>query len=271
MKGLGVIGVGAMGSAIVRRIVESGVLAAGDVAVTDREPALAVRLSEELGVRAATAGELVQTVDAVLLAVKPHQVEELLQKLRAYLSTGQLLISIAAGITLGQLSRWTSNRQPVIRVMPNTPCLIGQGMSVMSVNECVNEEQLNWTRRLLAVTGRVLVLPESSMDAVTGLSGSGPAYTYLFLEALIDGGVTAGLSRKEATELAAQTVLGAAQMVLETETHPAVLKGMVTSPAGTTAAGLRVLEARAVRSAVIEAVLAATSRSRELGQDSDDT
>ena len=264
MKGLGVIGVGAMGSALARRIVESSVIPGDKIILADRREEHVRDLAQELSLQWAKIPVLAEATDTIILAVKPQQMQDVLAELGDYLTSAHLVISIAAGITLTDLTKWMGEDKAIIRVMPNTPCLIGKGAVVMSPNAHVTETQLDLAQRLFAVTGGVWVLPEEQMDAVTGVSGSGPAYVYLFIEALIDGGITAGLSHDVAKELAIQTVIGAAQMVRETDEHPAVLKKLVTSPAGTTAAGLRELERGSVRASIIEAVLAATARSREL-------
>lgn len=264
MKGLGIIGVGAMGSALARRIVDASVIPSNTITLADRREEHVRCLAQELGLRWAKIPALAEATDTIIVAVKPQQIGGLLADLGGYLTPSHLVISIAAGISLADLASWIGEKQPVIRVMPNTPCLIGEGAVVLSPNTNVTETQLELAQKLFAVTGKVWVLPEEQMDAVTGVSGSGPAYVYLFIEALIDGGIAAGLGHEVATELAIQTVIGAAHMVRETDEHPAVLKKLVTSPAGTTAFALRELERGSVRGAVIEAVLAATARSREL-------
>ena len=176
-----------------------------------------------------------------------------------------VVMSIVAGLTLASLEKFFQ-KQPVVRVMPNTPLSVGAGMSAYALNEKAEQADVSFVEKILSACGRAVKVQESMMNAVTGLSGSGPAYGFLMIDALSDGGVMAGLPRDTATLLAAQTMLGAAQMVLATGKHPDVLRDQVTSPAGTTIAGVRVMERGGVRGALIDAVLAATERSEELGK-----
>lgn len=203
--------------------------------------------------------------DTLLLCTKPQQAEEALAALRESGAQDALLVSVAAGLTLD----WLESRCPkgfrVIRCMPNTPALVGKGAAAFARGSKATDEDAAFAARLLGSVGIAVEVPEKLLDAVTGLSGSGPAYVYLAIEALADGGVRCGLPRTEAQQLAAQTVLGAAAMVLETGQHPGTLKDMVTSPGGTTIAGLAALEKAGFRSALIEAVSAAARRSQELG------
>ncbi len=201
--------------------------------------------------------------DIVIVAVKPQQVADALLGKSGYLKN-KLIISIAAGIKIATLKTITGCDR-IVRVMPNTPALIGQGMSAYSTAAQVSGEDICETERILGSVGSFCCVNESLMDAVTGLSGSGPAYVFDFIQALADGGVNAGLPREVALQLAAQTVAGAAQMVLATGTHPAVLRDQVTSPGGTTIRGLTVLEENSFRGAVAKAVTAAAARSAELG------
>ena len=209
---------------------------------------------------------MIEQSDIVFLAVKPQQMPELYRQLHP-VDSGRLIVSVAAGVTLTQLSQGLGT-QRLIRVMPNTPCLIGQGAAGYCLGDQASEGDAATVGRLLDAVGISCRLPESLMDAVTGLSGSGPAFVYQFIEALSDAGVWMGLSRDAAVRLAVQTVLGAAQMVQQTGEHPAVLRDRVTSPGGTTIAGLEALERGALRATVMSAVRAATQRSRELGQPS---
>lgn len=211
-------------------------------------------------------GEVVAASDLVILAVKPQNMSELLKEIRPKLGKNHLVISIAAGITLGQLAEGLGAEQRLIRVMPNTPCLIGVSAAGYSAGARASADDIQLTHRLMNAVGVAFPLPEKMLDAVTGLSGSGPAFVYLVIEALSDGGVRMGLPRDVATALAAQTVAGAARMVLETGGHPGVLKDHVASPGGTTIAGLHALERGGVRAAFMNAVEAATLRSAELGK-----
>jgi pyrroline-5-carboxylate reductase len=198
-----------------------------------------------------------------VLAVKPAVVVAACDAL-GDLPVGRVL-SIAAGVPLATLEASLPDQTPVVRAMPNTPALVGAGAAAIAAGSFAGDDDLDWAEGILGAVGIVVRVPESQLDAVTGLSGSGPAYVFMVAEALVDAGVLAGLSRDVAERLAGQTLLGAARLVTETDDGPAALRAAVTSPGGTTAAGLRVLEARAVRSALLEAVQAATERSRELG------
>jgi pyrroline-5-carboxylate reductase len=210
--------------------------------------------------------EVVRQSDVLLLAVKPQSMAGLLQEIRPEIAPRHLVVSIAAGITLRQLSEGLGAGCRLVRVMPNTPCLVGASASGYAPAATATPDDIALVDRLLNAVGKAYRLPEHLLDAVTGLSGSGPAFVYLVIEALSDGGVKMGLPRDVATALAAQTVLGSAQMVLQTGQHPGVLKDMVTSPAGTTIAGLHALERGGLRAALMDAVEAATRRSMELGK-----
>ena len=198
------------------------------------------------------------------MAVKPQSLETALREIAPVLG-GKLVISIAAGISIGRLARLVPSDARIIRVMPNAPALVREGMSVLAFGPGVTEEDVRFARTLFDAVGRVLVVEERLMDVVTGLSGSGPAYVCLVIEAMADGGVKMGLPRAVAELLAVQTVLGSARMLLETGEHPARLKDRVTSPGGTTIAGLHQLERGGLRATLMAAVEAATKRSKELG------
>lgn len=212
----------------------------------------------------ATADDALRKADIVFLAVKPQLMQSVLAGLQTVLSAKQLIVSIAAGLKVSTLEAWLPTRTRLIRVMPNTPCLIGKGACGVSRGTLASESDEQIVSELLSSVGIVVTVPEKLLDAVTGLSGSGPAYVFQMIEALSDGGVKVGLPRDLATRLAAQTLAGAAEMVLRTGDHPAVLKDAVTSPAGTTIAGLHELERAGVRAALMNAVEAATNRSTEL-------
>lgn len=207
---------------------------------------------------------VVEASDIIILAVPPQAAPDTLRDIRSKLTPRHLVISIAAGVTTHRLFEGVGRRVKLIRVMPNNPCLVGEGMIVLSPTELITDEDLEEARRLFTTMGRVAVAAEEHLDAVTGLSGSGPAYVYLLIEALADGGVKMGLPKGLSRTLAAQTVLGAARMVLETGKHPAELKDMVATPGGTTVQGLYVLEAAGVRAACIKAVEQATRTARGL-------
>lgn len=206
----------------------------------------------------------ITSADIIVLAVKPQYLKGVASGIADKLNNDQLIVSIVAGVTSETLHQWLGDGVRVVRVMPNTPALIGAGVS--AVAEGVSESDLELVTRMMEAVGGVVTVPESQMDAVTAVSGSGPAYVFQFIEALSDGGVLAGLPRAVATKLAAHTVLGAARMVLETESHSAELKDAVASPGGTTIHGLHALEVAGLRGAVMDAVMAAAARSVELGQ-----
>jgi pyrroline-5-carboxylate reductase len=204
--------------------------------------------------------------ETVLLAVKPQNMDRVLAELKGAVGEAQLLISIAAGIATTAIAAHFPHPVRVVRVMPNTPALVLEGMSALARGRHATSQDMETTRQLFEAVGKVVVVDESLMDAVTGLSGSGPAYVFVIIEALADAGVKVGLPRDVAVALAAQTVRGSARLVLETGKHPGELKDMVASPGGTTIAGLHALEQGAVRAALFNAVEAATRRSQELGK-----
>jgi len=204
--------------------------------------------------------------DVIILCVKPQVMDEVLLEIKGELSRKQLLISVAAGYPLSRIQEHIGGKMSLVRAMPNTPAVIQEGVTALSGISGLPTHQFQLAQTIFESVGKVVSVEESLMDAVTGLSGSGPAYIYLIIEALTDGGVRVGLPRPVAAILAAQTVVGAARMVLETGEHPALLKDRVTSPGGTTIAGLQQLEAGRVRATFMKAVEAATNRSHELGQ-----
>ena len=262
---LGLIGAGVMGSALVRAAVGAGVVSPDQIIAYDPADERLRELCEATGVRAAQDNnELVAHAEVVLLAVKPQVIAEVLGPLA--LSTDQLLISIAAGVPIAHLKELTSLAQPIARVMPNILCLVRSAASAVAYSPEVDERGREFCEALLGAAGIVVPVEEKLMDAVTGLSGSGPAFVALVIEALADGGVRAGLSREQALRLAAQTVTGAGKYILELGETPASLKDRVCSPAGTTIEGIASLERAGIRAAFIEAVTAAARRSAELGK-----
>lgn len=257
-----------MGSALVEGAIKSGAVQSGDVTGCDAVPAALEAFVKSTGANIAADAEAIGAeCDTILLATKPHDALNAL-RLAAKGADGQprLVISIAAGLTVTSLQDSVPENFRVIRTMPNTPAMVGKGATAFCRGDLATPADSEVVRALLGSVGLAIEVPERLMDAVTGLSGSGPAYIYLIIEALADGGVKAGLGRADAIQLAAQTVLGAAAMVLETGLHPAVLKDMVTSPGGTTIAALAELEKHGVRAAMIGAVDAATRRAAELGK-----
>jgi pyrroline-5-carboxylate reductase len=208
--------------------------------------------------------ECVTKSDIVILAVKPNTIDSMLTSIQSDSST--VFISVAAGITISRLEKKLGSTSKIIRVMPNTPALIGKGMSVLSINRNISEDDSHEAEELFKAVGKTLVLPEKLMNAVTGVSGCGPAYGYSFIQAMADGGVKMGLSRSDAVLLAAQTLLGAAAMVMETDFDPITLRNMVTSPGGSTIAAVHELETNGVAGAIMDAVEEATIVTERLGQ-----
>jgi pyrroline-5-carboxylate reductase len=266
---IGIIGAGAMGGALAAGLLASGTSPAS-IRAADPDPDRRRTLEESRGIRCgADNREAVEQSDLVVLAVKPSQVADVLRELGGAGNpslTRPLWVSIAAGVSLSSLAGDLPSGARVVRSMPNTPALVGEGATAFVANAQATEADRAAARRLFEAVGTAWEAPsEGLLDAVTGLSGSGPAYVFAFLEALGDAGVGVGLPQDAAYALATQTVLGAARLALETGRHPATLKDQVTSPGGTTIAGLKRLEAAGFRSAIREAVEAATRRSRELG------
>lgn len=264
---LGVIGCGKMGTALVQGAIASGLVKADEVLGTDVIAAARENFTALTGATSTCEmGEVLEGSDVILLCTKPQDIFTALSDFGSGSVSRKLLISIAAGVTIADLEQRTPERMRVVRTMPNTPALVGKGAAAYCLGgRCLDGDEA-MVRSLLESVGLAVCVPEKLMDAVTGLSGSGPAYVYLIIEAMADGGVMSGLPRADAIKLAAQTVSGAAEMVLQTGEHPAKLKDMVTSPGGTTIAGLSVLESKNVRSALIGAVAAASARSTELGK-----
>jgi len=253
-----------MGAALARGVVAGGELSAGQVIVSDLQAELLAPLGEQGLATTSDNEQLVRQAETILLAVKPQVLAEVVKSLPW--QADQLVISIAAGVTLARLGELLGAPQPVIRVMPNILATVGEAASAYAGNAAATAAHLERAQRLLSSVGTAVRVEEKLMDAVTGLSGSGPAFVAAFAEAMIDGGVAAGLPRDQAALLAAQTIQGVGRWLLETGRSPAQLKDMVTSPGGTTIAGLRSLESGGLRSAIIEAVVAAAERSRELGK-----
>ena len=262
----GFIGAGRMATALARGLLAANLATAERIVASDPAPEASRRFAQETGCRvAASNGEVVAAADVIFLAVKPQQIAGVLADLRSHAGRDHLVISIAAGVPLATLAAGLGEGPRLVRVMPNTPCLVGAGASGYCLGPGATAADAELVGRLLAAVGTAHRVDESLLDAVTGLSGSGPALVYVLIEALSDGGVKVGLPRDVATALAAQTVRGAAEMVLKTGEHPGALKDAVTSPGGTTIAGLAALEAAGVRGAMIAAVEAATRRAAELG------
>ena len=259
------VGGGKMGEALLHGLIGSGWCTTGQVCVIEPFASRRTELAERF-VGLATESMLPDgmVAEGAIIAVKPLHVEDACRSVRSALH-GARALSIAAGVTIARLETWLGPEVRVVRAMPNTPALVGAGASAIAGGSTAGADDLAWATELLGAVGIVRTVNEAALDAVTGLSGSGPAYVFLVAEALIEAGVLVGLPRDTAAALAVQTLLGAARLVAESGDDPAVLRANVTSPGGTTAAGLRVLEQRAVRAAFLDAVAAATDRSRQLG------
>ena len=263
---LGFIGVGNMGGAIIRGLLTGGFIPRENLIYYDPDPARQAQM-DELGVEAALDNPEVMHAPVVVLGVKPQALPGVLAGVKEFARPWHLVISIAAGVSLEALEGAFPGSR-VIRVMPNAPTLVGAGMAALAPGRGVTPEDLALALELFRAVGQAVVVEERLMDAVTGLSGSGPAFVAVFIEALSDGGVKMGLPRPLALTLATQTVLGTARLCHEEQMHPALLKDLVTSPGGTTIAGLHALESAGFRGAVMDAVTAAAVRSKELGQKS---
>lgn len=262
----GFIGSGKMATALVQGAVQSGAIAREQIVVSDAYPNAAEKLAHDTGVvAAADNAEIAASAEVLVLCVKPNDALEALRALGGALA-GKLVISIVAGVPLALLQQAAGAEARIVRVMPNTPALIHKGAAAYALGDGATEADAAATERLFGAVGTVCRVKEALLDVVTGLSGSGPAYAYLAIEALADGGVLMGLPRELALPLAAQTLAGAAEMVLRTGQHPAALRDQVTSPGGTTIAGIEALELGGARAAFIGAVRAATERARALGR-----
>jgi pyrroline-5-carboxylate reductase len=269
-KRLAIIGSGAMGTALMRGLLQSGAMAADQIIAADIDEG---RLSDAATLGVATTMDNKRAVaqsEIVLLCVKPQVMDEVLADIAPAVEPHlHCVISIAAGISIAQIERQLPDGTPVVRVMPNTPAQVLAGASAIALGKHASEPHRQIAHAIFRAVGLVVDVPEKLLDAVTALSGSGPAYVFVFAEALADAGVNLGLPRDIALKLAAQTLLGAAKMLLETGKHPGELKDMVTSPGGTTIAALQVLERCAFRGAVIDAVAAAHQRAKELAKGSE--
>jgi pyrroline-5-carboxylate reductase len=258
-----VVGAGVMGEALLSGLLRGDRM--GDTfVVADRRLDRCAELQERYGVDIATNSEAAAEADVVILVVKPQDIFAVCAEIAPMLKPTAMVVSLAAGVTTASLEERLPAGMPVVRVMPNTPALVDQGMSAVSPGSHCRPEHVAMAIRLMACVGRVVEVPEKQQDAVTAISGSGPAYIFFTVEAMIEAGVGLGLPRRLATELTLQTVYGAATMLRETGEHPVVLRENVTSPAGTTAAALRVLEDHKVRAAFLAALEAARNRSIEL-------
>lgn len=264
---IAVLGAGKMGGILLQGFLESGLCQRSQVVATVAHEAKAAELGSRLGIRVTTDNrEAVRGAGIVLLGVKPTQIDDLARQVATHISPGALVISIAASVTTAAMEEALSGagQVAVVRAMPNTPAKVGAGMTVLVRGKFATDEHLALAGQIFATVGRSVVLDEKHMDAATGLSGSGPAFIYIIVEALAEAGVNVGLPRDIATQLAAQTTFGAAKMVLETGAHPALLKDEVTTPAGCTVDGIMELEAGGLRITLLKAVKRAAERARQL-------
>jgi pyrroline-5-carboxylate reductase len=261
---IGIIGTGKMGSALLSGLLRKGTVKRESLIASDVSSQRRSYVSKTFGIKCVSNNNIVvANSDIVIIAVEPKHVKVVVEDIKEGL-THQLLVSIAAGVSIGFLKQLLRRDLPIIRVMPNYPCIVGEGMIVVAPSPEVSKEGVTAVKEVFSSVGKVLVLDEKFLDAVTGLSGSGPAYIYLVIEGLIEGGMKLGLAEETALMLAAQTVLGSGRVVIETKMHPAKLRDMVTTPGGTTAEGLKELERSDVRAVFGRAVERAAKRSREL-------
>ncbi len=262
---IGFIGTGNMGSAMMGGIISAGMVASEDVMASDIFQSALDKVAEEFGVKTSTDNrDVVNFADVVFLAVKPQFLPKVVDGIKDMDYSDKLVVSIAAGQSLERLTGLFGKELKLIRVMPNTPALVGEGMSALSPNSLVSDDEADKVLKLFESFGQAEIVPERLQDAVVGISGSSPAYVYMFIEALADGAVAEGMPRAQAYKFAAQAVLGSAKMVLETGEHPGVLKDAVCSPGGTTIEAVATLEALGFRNAIIEAERVCVDKSREL-------
>lgn len=262
---IAIIGAGVMGETLLAGLLRSG-YPASEIIATTRKEDHGPELSAKYGIDVVENSTAAQRADCLLLVVKPQDMRAVLEEVAPHLKSSTLVISLAAGITTSFIQSLLSAGTPVIRVMPNTPALVDEGMAAISAGSHVSEDNLATAEKIMRSVGHVVRVPEKHQDAITAISGSGPAYIFYVVEAMIESGVMLGLPRDTATELVLQTVYGAATMLRETGEHPTVLREQVTSPGGTTVAALRQFDDHKVRAAFMSAMEAARDRSRELGE-----
>ncbi len=264
---IAILGAGVMGETLLSGLIRAG-RPAGELLVGEKRPERARELEDRYAVAVVSNLDATKRADTLVLVVKPQDMAGLLEEIGPEVRPGQLVVSLAAGITTSFLEARLPSGVPVVRVMPNTPALVDEGMAAIAPGSHCDDDHLAVAEELLGSTGRVLRIPERQMDAVTAISGSGPAYLFFVVESMIEAGVHLGLPRATSTELVVQTVVGSAKMLRETGTHPVVLREQVTSPGGTTAAALRELEIHKVRAAFLAAMEAARDRSAQLAEGS---
>jgi pyrroline-5-carboxylate reductase len=265
MTRIAVLGAGKIGEALLSGLLKAG-RAPGDLVFTERHPERAAELTGRLGVESADVPAAAAKADVVVVAVKPQDIAPVLRELDGALGAGTLVVTLCAGLPTALFEGGLPAGTPVVRVMPNTPMVVGEAMSAISAGSHATDEHLAVVEELLGAVGRVVRVPETQQDAVTALSGSGPAYFFYLVEAMIDAGILLGLPRAVAADLIVQSAYGAAVMLRESDDHPVILRENVTSPAGTTISAIRELERHGVRAALIAAIEAARDRSVELGR-----
>lgn len=260
---IAILGTGKMGEALLSGLLRAGV-EAGEIVATARREERARSLAERYGVRMVSNAEAAKTADTLILAVKPQDMAALLTEIAPHVPSGRLVVSAAAGITTAFVESRLGGDVPVVRVMSNTPVLVDQAMSVISAGAHAGEDHLKQTESLLSPVGKVLRIPESQQDAATALSGSGPAYFFYLVEAMVDAGILLGMPRAAALDMVTQSIVGAAIMLRDSGEHPVILREAVTSPGGTTIAAIAELERHSVRAAFLAAIEAARDRSNKL-------
>ncbi|MFW9951459.1 MAG: pyrroline-5-carboxylate reductase [Candidatus Thorarchaeota archaeon] len=264
-KELGIIGVGKIGSALLNRLILSNTIQKDQIIIYDIDENKIQEKSTEFGVKCAKNNiEVINNAKYILIAVIPQVIDDVLSVIGPIISTEHIIISIAAGVSFKHINKFVDEKNGLIRVMTNTPALIGAAATAIAHNQHVKKDQLDFVKRIFNAVGLVVELEESHLDAVTGLSGSGPAYIFIIIEALADGGVKMGLPRDVSLKLAGQTVMGSAKLLLDTKKHPGELKDMVATPAGTTITAIHELESAKIRATLIRAVEAATLKSKSL-------
>jgi pyrroline-5-carboxylate reductase len=267
-KELGIIGTGKIGSALLKRLISTNTIDRSKIIIFDIDENKRNKLSEEFKVEYAVSNEeLARSSKYILVAVIPQVIDTVLKEIKTIITNEQVIISIAAGVSFNHINKFINPSVGLIRIMTNTPALIGAAATAIAHNENIKDHQLEFVKGIFDAVGMVVELEERHLDAVTGLSGSGPAYIFIIIEALADGGVKMGLPRDIAINLAAQTVLGSAKLLLKTKKHPAELKDMVSTPGGTTITAIHELESAKIRATLIRAVEAATIKSKSLNSE----
>jgi len=262
---IAILGAGKMGEALASGLLRAGVVSPGEIVAAARRPDRAQQLRDSYGIDVLPASQAAAKAQTLVISVKPQDMDALLAEISPVVTPDQLVISVAAGITTAFIGRRLGADVPVVRVMSNTPVLVDEAMSVISPGQHATEEHLRRAEELLRPVGKVLRIPESQQDAATALSGSGPAYVYFLVEAMVDAGILLGMPRQTALEMVKQAVYGAATMLRDSGEHPVLLREAVTSPGGTTINAIRELERHGVRAAILAAIEAARDRGRELG------